>query len=788
MATPVADGDKFPLETEVSQEEDQLLLSESEGMEVEGHRTDLAVVEKPQGRVDQLTDEASGTEPVTGGDADGKHGIPLAPTVNVKAEEPIDDPPSDGSIVKYKPDGKQKKKRKKKKDSKKIVKSPAPSPVSSPPPKEGASGSDTKSSAAEEAGWSLVESRDARRRRARTAQHRFEAEREGRVNRTTDDLKGDKGRHGLPPPSDADGSDDEDWLETDGHPIDWYVEHVRSLVATGSSRLGKKARTKLRYAWKNYVPGDPCVYSRCIPHPKSERAARLWTSIPRYARHLVEKHVDVRPYLYCLKASRADTCEEYTDGDLFRCQRRVEMVRHLMDNKKCHHRPMLASVEKVNQCWANTTPVGRLVFRWVPNHLRRWSELTSHDWKRCCGDDSTPQTDLGPDDELPMPTPKNPRAPKRSRTSVKGTTKAPRDASKDEPPTKRPAEAAVFDPTRTAVGTDGTVVVSSVNLPPIASTLPERERVELGSTLTLVSNALGRAAALSCADVYVKQKVWSKERAAQKTAQKGATSTVTSDSKYVAGQDSGASPIPDTPSTASNADTPVVDSMSQAPTPGTSKEATAQQMLSEDIPDPGPDFATLQARGLQGLRDGLIRGASSLLRFQVDQIERAFVHGNQLLKAEAVRYGTEWMSERTRDLERRESNLERDIEYHRATARQAQARLDECDEKFFHEFGLKLTDWERLGFPSMRAALGLPPLATPAQFAQVPAASPLLHSAPPPEDAATQGGVGSVQSQIDGLTLTDTSGRLQTRVVTLSTSDSSPDPVGEDTEHPAMDQ
>ena len=124
MATPVADGDKFPLETEVSQEEDQLLLSESEGMEVEGHRTDLAVVEKPQGRVDQLTDEASGTEPVTGGDADGKHGIPLAPTVNVKAEEPIDDPPSDGSIVKYKPDGKQKKKRKKKKDSKKKISCP----------------------------------------------------------------------------------------------------------------------------------------------------------------------------------------------------------------------------------------------------------------------------------------------------------------------------------------------------------------------------------------------------------------------------------------------------------------------------------------------------------------------------------------------------------------------------------------------------------------------------------------------------------------------------------------
>ena len=155
---------------------------------------------------------------------------------------------------------------------------------------------------AEAARWSIVESRANCRLRAKAAHARLFDSLLCRVNRKRDDLKsGDK--HFLPNQYSDSRSDNKVWMVETSHPIDWYLVYIENVVDKGNSTVGKKTRSKLRYAWRNYVPGDPCPYHRCVPTSATGTPPHRWMCLLQFARHLVEKHLPSRPYLYCISSS-----------------------------------------------------------------------------------------------------------------------------------------------------------------------------------------------------------------------------------------------------------------------------------------------------------------------------------------------------------------------------------------------------------------------------------------------------------------------------------------------------
>ena len=263
----------------VSEAEAKVLNDEEQAMDTEVESKDSTTDPKPV-----VTEQKAPAVPVEDlskvgspipedDDTDKLHeavgGVPPTTTpVHSDEEKPTKEVDSeDGS-------GKRKKKRKKRKET---------------PHASDSSAAEATNAEPEQEGWSTVESSKQRKSRARKARAEDRLAKDGRKNVRLEDLLGPDGRRYFTPPRQTvEGSDDEDWMDDFSHPIDWYVSQIDEICDVPSPAYSKELRRKLKYAWKNYVPGDPCSFDRCQHRPKG---ARVWTSLPRYARHLVETHL-----------------------------------------------------------------------------------------------------------------------------------------------------------------------------------------------------------------------------------------------------------------------------------------------------------------------------------------------------------------------------------------------------------------------------------------------------------------------------------------------------------------
>ena len=240
-------------------------------------------------------------------------------------------------------------------------------------------------------GWKLVETRKALRKRAKVAKEEWRLQEGIRPVTVLADLLVN-GRHKPPPRNDSltGISDDEDWMEDVGHPIDYYVDEIENLIDSSNKAplVSAELRMKLTYSWKYYVPGDPCPFIRCQVR-SGRRKPVAPTNRPRFARHLLENHCPSVMVIYCVSAGATDACPAWSDGDLHRTNRRGCVVRHLMKNGG--HQYGLPKARRLTcAVWKAAAGVkcpGKLRKQFVPNTMTRRFRLTDHDWLRCIGKD-----------------------------------------------------------------------------------------------------------------------------------------------------------------------------------------------------------------------------------------------------------------------------------------------------------------------------------------------------------------------------------------------------------------
>ena len=733
MAARVDGKCTAPEKAEASDGEDRVLESDTEmdttGAPPVGQGSASVPTEpNPEGSGDVVPK----TEPGLGGSniiqEENPAGGSSPKPAGVLAQEPTvpDGDSSDGSTVRAKTKRKRKRKRK-------ITSSPETPATEEVAPTEAdrLKAVADRVAKAEAEGWSVAESRANRRLRAKAAHVRLNLclRDDDRENLSLTDLIQENGKMALPAPHTVDGSDDEDWLTGDSHPIDWYLVYLRAVLDGNKPNIHRSCRPKLKYAWKNYVPGDPCPYVRCQRLKGTATAAKRWPNLLKFARHLVEKHMNVRPYLYCVSGSSSTSCPEYSDGELFRCQRRADLVRHLCDNKGVHKRTISRGVEAALKVWGCHKRVGNLHYKWRTNRLKQWNYLTEADWERLCKGAKCEQTDLGPDTEIPMPTVRKDTPPKkkdlkRGRQSSKDDTKGGRDRSRSEPAKKRAATATVTSEVDSSQ-TVGTITVSSVALPPVADQLPRQERKKLGDALAIVQNSLGDEQAGQVAADYVKQYKWSQKQK-KASAPQESVSPVSDAEQVEVQQPDGASAQPTAPPQHGATSDPARD---DEVTPVPEHRAVDEGLAGLPVlPGDGPAFDTgfsdTLVPGFECYRAKMAENASKLLQFQVSFLEKSYFEQYKLLREQAIREGKAWVAERTRVLAEREASLEQDHALWRATIEQLESRLTTCDAKFFWQFGLKLTEWERTGFPDLQSRLGL--AARPA-----PPVTPVLSVHPP---------------------------------------------------------
>ena len=151
-----------------------------------------------------------------------------------------------------------------------------------------AEGEHSEAGSSTEAAWHPAESKKNRRKRAKRAHKAELAAADTRVNVRLSELIDHNGTTRLPPRQNPNGeSDDEDWLEDDSHPIDWYVREIERVLESQGIINNTEVKAKLEYAWSYYVPGDPCPFSRC----QGRTGGRGWvrcSSRARFARHLLD--------------------------------------------------------------------------------------------------------------------------------------------------------------------------------------------------------------------------------------------------------------------------------------------------------------------------------------------------------------------------------------------------------------------------------------------------------------------------------------------------------------------
>ena len=143
------------------------------------------------------------------------------------------------------------------------------------------------------------------------------------------------------PPIVVDGeSDEESWVQSDRLAIEWYVELVLSSLRD-PDYTGEEQR-QLRAAWERFGVGDVCHLEGCPTSTKE------FSTVPRYARHLVEHHLKSRPVFGCSSTSTSKACVPQEDGRRFHHVRRGQLVRHLAS---IHQLGAEKALEYVHTIW-----------------------------------------------------------------------------------------------------------------------------------------------------------------------------------------------------------------------------------------------------------------------------------------------------------------------------------------------------------------------------------------------------------------------------------------------------
>ena len=157
--------------------------------------------------------------------------------------------------------------------------------------------------------------------------------------------KGKKKRRLQLPPVLLEGeSDDESWIQTDQLAIEWYVQLLTTSLRDPD--YAPEALQHLKAAWDKFGVGDTCHLDKCLTPSKS------FSTVPRYARHLVEDHLRSRPIFGCSAASTSKICVPLPDGRRFHHTRRGQLVRHLAS---VHQLGAEKALEYVHTIWRYPT-------------------------------------------------------------------------------------------------------------------------------------------------------------------------------------------------------------------------------------------------------------------------------------------------------------------------------------------------------------------------------------------------------------------------------------------------
>ena len=205
----------------------------------------------------------------------------------------------------------------------------------------------------------------AEERRA-TAQTNMRDKREPKRAAKSVPEKGKKRKRSTLPPEFADGqSDDENWCYSDRNAIDWYVELLTSSLNDPDYEEGELEQ--LRAAWKTFKVAGEC---RLDPCPLADKT---FSTLERYARHLVEYHLHSRPVFGCSETSQSRLCVPLPGGRRFHHPRRGQLVRHLAT---VHQLGAEKALEYVTTIWKYPSerdrPVGisyprTIYYRWEEN-------------------------------------------------------------------------------------------------------------------------------------------------------------------------------------------------------------------------------------------------------------------------------------------------------------------------------------------------------------------------------------------------------------------------------------
>ena len=657
-----------------------------------------------------LLGKGSGNEAMDTDDAtsqvESKDTDPLVKTKH--SPEPLVSDISDAS-VKSKPassssgssgsDKTKKKKKKKKKDRRRSSTSAAT-----------VSSSESDNEAATEEGWSIVETVSARRKRAQAARRAERLSRDGRVNMTLIDLLGTDNRYHCPPRESKDGSDDEDWLDDQSHPIDWYVDEVNDIIDVPRPSIRKDLRRKLKYAWRSYVPKDPCAFLRCAAPYKQTKKPKTWSTLARFARHLVEKHLPKQFFFHCVPGGSANACNAWSDGGMFRAQRRGDVVRHLMENGQ-HNRGLQSARTMVMKVWDVKGKVEKLELRHKTNTLTHRFRLTNSDWDRMNQTKSEKaeqeKGDSGGNDSEPYEL----KPEKRSRP-VKRKDATPRDRSTSSQPAKKP-KGGVKTVTETKVksGKGGRKAPSTsttdVGVPAVLSKTKQKLLTDVNR---IVTNTLGEGAAKAVQDNFLKQQkvleqIKAKPKAATKTTPtKASTSTVSTVVTGVPkGTEKGKKPTPVAPKPVPKQIVPLPDGMSVMEDEvvhvgAIGGEALPAPPLLGPIPPPPKEFQQIWDPRVHALRQQVVTEASQCYQRQVDQFDSALIAGGELLLQAALQTGAAAIAQREAELEANDARRQADAEFFRNKYRTLCDRVERWEAQFFREFRFSMSDWETGGF------------------------------------------------------------------------------------------
>ena len=189
----------------------------------------------------------------------------------------------------------------------------------------------------------------------------------------------DRGHVKLPDLVGTEGSDDEEWLEDEGHPIDWYVRLLETVIrASSNSGVAREERLRLSFAWNMFNPGGSCSFSSCEERGQPDR--RTFATDGRFARHLIEHHRARRPRFGCLLVKGQKPCGG-TDGgtNTFHTPRRGLFVRHLRlaTGGTAHKRSaadaiqIVADAVRFREDNPEAMATGKYYMNWEANHEPR---------------------------------------------------------------------------------------------------------------------------------------------------------------------------------------------------------------------------------------------------------------------------------------------------------------------------------------------------------------------------------------------------------------------------------